>query len=118
MDIKIFSAIIVVLILGMVIELARREKLSFKYAAGWLTVSVAGVFFIIFDDFLGNIAHWFGFQLTSNFIFFVLLGLFILLSLLLTTFLCQQNNRNDLMAQKIGILELEIARLKEKLQGK
>jgi len=46
-------------------------------------------------------------------VFFVILSVFIFLSLLLTTFLCQQNSRNDLMAQKIGMLELEIKKLRD-----
>jgi hypothetical protein len=40
---------------------------------------------------------------------------FVFLSLLLTVFLCQQNSRNDVMAQKIALLEFELNELKKKL---
>jgi hypothetical protein len=113
MNSKIFALLIGCVILLSVIELVRRDKLTFKYAVGWIGVCVGAMFFVIFDRFLFKLAYWFGFQLPSNFVFFVILSGFIFLSLLLTTFLCQQNNRNDMMAQKIGILELEVKKLKD-----
>lgn len=113
MDIKTLSLILSLAIFFLVIELVRREKLTFKYAFGWLTLCVAAIFFSIFDQWLFKISGLLGFTLASNFIFFSLLCFFVFLSLLLTTFLCQQNNRNDIMAQKIGILEFEVAQLKK-----
>ena len=115
MHAKILSVFISVVILAIVIELVRREKLTFKYAAGWLFISTVAIFFAVFDNSLSALAQWFGFELPSNFIFFTLLSIFVFLSLLLTAFLCEQNNRNDIMAQKIGLLELEISKLKEKI---
>ncbi|HOW34794.1 MAG TPA: DUF2304 domain-containing protein [Candidatus Omnitrophota bacterium] len=117
MDIKILSLILSLIIFVLVIELVRREKLTFKYAFGWLVLCVAAVFFAVFDQLLFKISGFLGFTLASNFIFFSLLCFFVFLSLLLTAFLCQQNNRNDMMAQKIGILEFEVSQLK-KLLGK
>jgi len=70
------------------------------------------IFFTVFDSFLFKIAYFFGFALPSNFIFFSLLSIFVFLSLLMTLFLCQQNRRNDIMAQKMAILEFEIEELK------
>jgi hypothetical protein len=99
-----------------VVELVRREKLTFKYAFTWLVFSFVGVVFSLWPRIPFFLAERLGFELPSNFIFFSLLGMFVFLSLLLTVFLCQQNRRNDRMAQKIGLLELEMKELKEKLQ--
>lgn len=114
MNTKLLSITVSFLILFFVIELARREKLSFKYAAAWILISLAALFFAVFDNLLSAVSIHLGFQLTSNFIFFALLCGFVFLSLLLTIFLCQQNNRNDKMAQKLGLLEHEIEKLKNK----
>ena len=113
MGTKTLAAVVSLCAFLLVVELVRREKLTFKYAVGWICLSLAALFFVVFDKLLYHIARWFGFELTSNFIFFALLGFFVFLSLLLTTFLCQQNVRNDTMAQKIGILEMELQQLKE-----
>jgi hypothetical protein len=101
-----------------VIELVRRERLTFKYAAGWLMAALLAVFFSIFHKCLFAIAKFCGFELPSNFIFFALLCTFVFLGLLLTVFLCQQNDRNDRMAKKIGILEFELRELRKKLSKK
>ena len=118
MTTKTFAGILSILVLLTVVELVRREKLTFKYAAGWIMLSLLAMTLAFFDEMLYAMARWFGFELTSNFIFFSLLCFFVFLSLLLTTFLCQQNIRNDTMAQKIGILEMEVNQMKEDLSGK
>ena len=104
-----FSAVIFIF----VVELIREEKLTFKYAFGWLIVSVAAMFLAIFDKYLITLAHFLGFELASNFIFFVLLSVFVFLSLLLTIFLCQENKKNTKIAQKLSLLEFEINELKK-----
>ncbi len=113
MSIKLLGITLAVIILSIVVELTRREKLTFKYAAIWLMVSSTAVFFAVFDELLFKIAYAFGFQLPSNFIFFVLMTAFVFITLLMTIFLCQQNRRNDKMAQRLAMLEFEVEELKK-----
>lgn len=110
---KIIAITLSVLILFFVIDLTRRERLTFKYAFGWMCVCLLAIIISIFDTTVESLAHVLGFELASNFIFFGLLACLVALSLLMTLFLCEQNTRNDLMAQKIGLLELELNKLKE-----
>ena len=118
MGIKIFALILSFLVLVFAVELIRREKLTFKYAFGWMLMSLLAIFFVVFDHLLFGLAHWFGFALPSNFIFFILFFGFVIWSLSLTVFLCQQDVRNDIMAQKIGILEMEIESFKKQHEQK
>ncbi len=113
MNVRLLSIILAILFFLLVIDLVRREKLTFKYAAGWLCVTALGILLAIFDKFLAGFAARMGFALTSNFIFFAVSCGLIFLSLVLTIFLCQQNNRNDRMAQKIGLLENEIREMRK-----
>jgi len=113
MTIKVLTGFLAIAILVLVVELGRRRKLTFKYAIGWILISLLGLLFVVFDRLLSWTSALLGFALPSNFIFFTLFCFFSFLSLFLTIFLCQQNNRNDIMAQKIGLLELEIKKLKE-----
>ena len=114
MNIQTLATGISVVIFLCVVDLVRRHKLTFKYALGWLFVSAAAIFLAVFHQALFWCAAFLGFELPSNFIFFALMCVFVLLSLLLTVFLCQQNERNDAMAQKIAILEFEIKELKKR----
>ena len=118
MVIKIFAITVSFIILLVVIDLIRRERLTFKYAIGWILLALTAIFFEVFDSLLVHIARWFGFALPSNFIFFMLLVFFVFWSLFLTMFLCQQNSRNDTMAQKLGILDLELRQLKSEMEEK
>lgn len=97
-----------------VLDLVRREKMTFKYAFVWLLVSPAALVCAIFEQIPFAIARFFGFELTSNFVFFTLLSVFVLITLLITAFLCQQNRRNDKVAQKLAALEYELKILKGK----
>ncbi len=106
------------LLLLITLDFVRRGRLTFKYAFGWLLLGVLGLFFELFDHLLFEFSAWLGFVLPSNFVFFSTLVCFVFLSLLLTVFLCQQDNRNDTMAQKIGILEMELEEVKKQLERK
>lgn len=118
MNARILSLILAGLLFVTVLELVRREKLTFKYAAGWLLASAAGILVAIFDQWVYRLAEILGFRLTSNFIFYAALGGFVFLSLVLTIFLCQQNERNDKMAQTLAILGEEVNELKKKIDRK
>ncbi len=114
MNVRLLSILLALLFFFTVLDLVRREKLTFKYAAGWLGVTFLGIVLAFFDKFLTGFAVRLGFQLTSNFIFFTISCGLIFLSLVLTIFLFQQNSRNDKMAQKIGLLENEIREIQNK----
>ena len=107
------ALIIGVLMMGFIVDLVRREKLTFKYAFGWILVLITGIVLVIFDNIVCAAAHHLGFTLPSNFIFFAGMSGFLFMSVLLTIFLCQQNERNDKMAQRIGLLEEEVERMKK-----
>ncbi len=118
MGIKLLAFMLSLGVFLFVIELVRREKLTFKYAFAWLIFSGAGVVFSVWHQSIFAVSAFLGFEVPSNFIFFSLLGGFVVLSLLLTVFLCQQNKRNDRMAQKIGILEADLNDLKENIKSR
>jgi hypothetical protein len=115
---KYWVLILSVAVLTIVIELVRREKLTFKYAFGWILIAVLALLLTIFDRLLFRIGSLMGFDVTSDFVLFIFLSAFVILSLLMTLFLCQQNSHNDTIAQKLGILEFDVKNLKEKSEQK
>ena len=114
MTVKFLVLFLSLVVLIFVIDLIRREKLTFKYALGWLVVCVLAIAMDIFDRVFFKLAYGLGFELPSNFIFFSLLAVFVFLSLLMTIFLCEANKKNNIMAQRISILEHELADIKKK----
>lgn len=113
MKLKLLAVIVSFLIFLLVIELVRREKLSFKYALSWIIVSFLALAFSFYENLLFKFASVLGFELPSNFIFFIIGLAFVMVSLVLTVYICQQNNQLQSMAQKVGLLEQEVNRLKK-----
>lgn len=118
MGIKAVAFILSTLLFLLVIELVRRERLTFKYAFSWLLLALTGAVVALEPKWLFKIASFLGFELPSNFIFFGLIGAFIFMGLLLTVFLCQQSRRNENMAQKISLLERELEDLRAAHRGR
>jgi len=114
MNTKILAFTFLLVVLIFVVELVRRGRLTFKYAFGWILLSLAGLVLVVCDYWVAGLAGFLGFSLPSNFIFFSCVVAGIFMSLFLTIFLCQQNIRNDKIAQKIALLEAEVEKLKKK----
>ncbi|MFP4472773.1 MAG: DUF2304 domain-containing protein [Candidatus Omnitrophota bacterium] len=104
----VLSMILLVLLLAVILDFIRRDKLTFKYAFGWLTAVVLGLLCAVFQNAFRAGAELLGFVLLSNAIFFFCVFLAVVLGVLLTVFLCQLNRRNEQMAQKIGLLEKRV----------
>ncbi len=115
MQAKTFAIFASLTILLFVIELIRRQKMTFKYSTLWLGICATGVFFSINDRLLKKISVILGFELLSNFVFFLLLLFFIFICLLLTLYINEQNNRSDTLAQTVGILEYKMGEFQKKL---
>lgn len=113
MSAKNFALIVLVFIFTLIIELVRREKLTFRYAFGWIFAVLLGVVIVLAEKQLFILASFLGFKLLSNFIFFCCMGISVVLGLLLTVLLCQQSQRNECMAKKIAYLEYEIQKFKK-----
>lgn len=111
---KIFAIIMACIILILVIDLIRRQKMTFKYALTWLALSVSVLLLAIQNSWLNNLAHWAGFTLPSNFIFFLLLVFVIFFSLLLTLHINEQNSRAESLAQAIAKLDYRLKKLEKK----
>ena len=116
MHAKTFAIFVSIAIFIFLIDLVRRQKMTFKYSTVWLGICGAVLFFAINDRLLKTISVLFGFELLSNFVFFLLLIFFIFVCLILTTYTNEQNSRSDSLAQKVGILQYKINELEKELR--
>jgi hypothetical protein len=114
MHVKYIAILIALVLLVLVIDLIRRQKMTFKYSVAWIGASVSVLFFAVFDRVLHRLSVMAGFELASNFVFFLVLVFFILLSLFLTIYINEQNNRSEKLAQSIAILEYKLKKVEEK----
>jgi hypothetical protein len=116
---KTFAFLMTFVILLLVIDLIRRQKMTFKYALVWLASSALVLLFTIQDHWLTHLAHAAGFTLPSNFVYFLLLIFVIFFSLFLTIRINEQNSRSEALAQAVAKLDHRIKKLeKEGTNGK
>ena len=102
MQLKVFVILITLVILGWVIDLIRREKMTFKYSVVWFGGCLLALIFVINQNLLVSVSRFAGFALPSNFIFFLLLVFVMFLSLMLTLYINEQNSRAESLAQAIA----------------
>jgi hypothetical protein len=115
MNAKIFAISSSILILFFVIELIRRQKMTFKYSISWLGISLLALAFAVYDPLLSRLSALAGFELPSNFVFFLFLVFFTLLSLLSTLYINEQNSRTEALAQSLALLEYQFKELQANL---
>jgi hypothetical protein len=113
MHAKYFALIVAIGIFLFVINLIRREKMTFRYSLFWLSACIAVVTLALWDGLLRRISSLAGFELPSNFVFFLLLAFFTALSLMLTIYINEQNNRTQALAQAISQLQFKINQLEK-----
>jgi len=118
MNAKTFAIIVAFLIVGFIVDLIRRQKMTFKYSLFWLSASALTLLFAFCDRMLSRLASLAGFELTSNFIFFLYLAFVSLLCLFLTVYINEQNSRTESLAQNLGILQFKIKELEKELERK
>lgn len=115
MNAKSFAIIVSCLIVLFIIELIRRQKMTFKYSLFWLSASLLTLFFASYDRLLGKLASMAGFQLVSNFVFFLFLAFVCVLCLFLTVYINEENSRTESLAQSLGILDMKVKKLQQEL---
>lgn len=117
MQAKTFAIVTALLIFAGIVDQIRRQKMTFRFSLLWLGGSVLVLFLAFYDGLLADIADWAGFELTSNFIFFLFLCFFVLVSLCLTLYINEQTLRTEKLVQSMGLLELKLRQMEEKMKS-
>lgn len=86
----------------------KKNHLAVKYSMMWLTLPVVFVLMVIFSEPLYGLANFLGFELLSNFVFVVILGLCLLLSFGLTLIVSKQRKEITRLVQEISIIKKEL----------
>ena len=113
--VSIAAAIASVLLLAVVLELIRSRRLRERYALLWLLTGVVLLTLSLWRDGLNTIAAWAGVRGYPPAILFAVGILFILLVLLhYSTVISRLSDQNTILAQRLGLLEAEHQRSRER----
>lgn len=98
-----------VLLLVLVIELMRRQRLREKYAALWLLVSVAVLFFAVFPRVFTSISNLLGFGLPVNLAFALAVFVLLAVAMQLSFETGRLEDRVQRLAEEVALLRAELA---------
>ncbi len=96
-----FSLIVILLILYFL----KKSKINIKYALVWLLLFGFLFISILIPGFLEWITHILGFQMSSNMILSIIIGLLVIINISLTTIVSSQDKKIRLLIQEVSILK-------------
>ena len=110
LPISIAAAIASFLLLVIVFELIRSRRLRERYALLWLLTGLVLLALSLWRGGLNTIAGWFGVETYPPAVLFAVALLFVLAVLLhYSTVVSKLADQNVILAQRVGLLELELS---------
>ncbi len=97
-----------VLVLGLMFELLRRRQLKEKYAALWLVVGLGVLVLVIAPGLLTTVSEALGFEVPSNFLFFIALTLLLGVTVHLSWELSRVEEETRELAEEIAIVNMRL----------
>ncbi|MGI9054010.1 MAG: DUF2304 domain-containing protein [Ilumatobacteraceae bacterium] len=108
---RLTAAVGAVFVLGLILELLRRRQLKEKYAALWLLVGLGVLVLLVAPGLLTTVSEALGFEVPSNFLFFVALTLLLGVTVHLSWELSRVEEETRELAEEIAILRMRLDEL-------
>lgn len=114
--IQIIGIIGSLFLLFLVIELIRRGKLKIEFSLLWFFMSVLFLLVSIFRGLLDKFSYMVGIGYPPSALFLILLIGLIMILIHFSTVISNLKEAKKTLTQKIGLLEIEIEKLKKELE--
>jgi hypothetical protein len=96
-----------------ILLLIRHDRLRSPYALWWMVVAVAVIFLGLFPQLVDRLGFWLGIHYPQVLFLVLALGLLLLKILTMDLERTHQEQKLRLLAQKVGLLEAELRRLRQ-----
>ena len=104
-NLKLISITFMLLIMLVITIFVKKNKITVKYSIVWYLSCLVLIVLILFPSLLSWITKAFGVQLASNFIFALLIGLLVIISISLTIIVSEQKEQIRTLIQEMSILK-------------
>ena len=111
----IFGIISAASVLVVVVELLRRRRLRERHALWWLVAGALALIVGIFPSTLKWAAGFLGFELPINLVFFVSIGILVLVALQHSSELTRLESKTRILAEQTALQDLRLRALENKL---
>jgi hypothetical protein len=110
--VQLVSVLVGLLLLAVVFQLVRKNRLLEKYSLLWIGSAAVLIFLALCRSLLERFAGWVGIYYAPSALFLVALFCGMIIALHFSVVVSDLTRQNKLLAQKVGLLETEILRLK------
>lgn len=97
----------ILMILG-ILYIVKKDRISVKYSLVWIITGIIMLIFALIPNFIENVAKLLGFELASNMIFVLMIGLLMLVSVSLTAIVSKQKKMITSLIQEVSLLKSKI----------
>ena len=106
-SLKIEMIIILLISFVFIVKMLKSKKMSIKYSLMWLLIPLFFTIFVLFSDTIIHFANNLGFEVLSNFVFFMVIGLLFIICFSLTIIVTHLNQKIIALTQEIAMLKKE-----------
>jgi hypothetical protein len=114
--VQVIAIAVSVAIFAVVIELIRRSQLKERYSLIWLGASIVLIIFSTTRQLLHFIAKVVGIYYPPAFLFLLAIGFLLVLLLHFSTIISLLSEKNNRLAQELGIVKTRIQALEKKFE--
>ncbi len=105
LDLKIKMIIIAILGLLCILYTLKKNKLSVRYSILWSLLPLSCLLMAVFDESMIKLANRLGFTLLSNMIFFMIIGVLLVITFILTIIINNLNKKIIKLTQDLAIID-------------
>ena len=108
LNLKIVLIIVSLIMIYTTLKSVRNNKLPIKYSLIWLLSGLILLFVSIFTNTFGYISSLIGFQVSSNLVIGIFISLLLLITMMLTKIVSEQNKKITLLIEEVSILKKKV----------
>ena len=104
-NLKICSICFSLFIIIFILILLYKNRISIKYSIIWLLLFSISIMLILIPGLLESVTKLLGFQIGSNMVFSILIGLLVMINIILTMIVSKQDKKIRMLIQEVSLLK-------------
>ncbi len=108
LNLKIVLVVVSLIMFYTTLKAVRNNKLPIRYSLIWLLSGFILLFVAVFTNAFGYISSLIGFQVSSNLVIGIFISLLLLITMMLTKVVSEQNKKITLLIEEVSILKKKV----------
>ena len=105
LNLKIVLIFVSLVMFYTTLKAVRNDRLPIRYSLIWLLSGLILLFVALFTNTFGTISNLIGFQVSSNLVVGIFISLLLLITMMLTKVVSEQNKKITLLIEEVSILK-------------